>query len=198
MSKAERQKWDRVHAEGREPSEVFRASPFLDTWLRHLPVTGRALDVACGAGRHALRLAEAGYHVDAVDISEVGVARGRAESERRGLDVTWTVADLDEFVPEPAAYQVIVVVRYRNRALWPRLADALAPGGWLLIEHHFKTSAAVVGPSDTFRLDPQELLDAFRGLRVVRFEEVVDTDPDRPDRTIALQRLVACNGDPGF
>jgi hypothetical protein len=33
---------------------------------------------------------------------------------------------------------------------------------------------------------------------IVHFEESVGKDPDRPERTVALQRLVACNGHPGF
>lgn len=139
MSETARQRWDRVHADGDEPPDTFRASPFLDAWLPTLPDGGRALDVACGAGRNALRLAEAGYRVDAVDISTVGLDHGRSEADRRGLDVNWVVADLDEFVPERAAYDVVVVVRFE--------------------------------------------------------EEVVDADPDRPSRTIALQRFVGRNGE---
>jgi protein-L-isoaspartate O-methyltransferase len=90
-----------------------------------------------------MRLASAGLQVDAVDISDVAVTRGRSEASRLGLELTWHVADLDEFTPAHGRYQVITVIRYRNRELWPRLVDALAPGGWLLAEHHFKTTAPV-------------------------------------------------------
>lgn len=197
MSEAERREWDRRYAECDEPIQT-RPSPFLEAWLPTLPPGGRALDVACGAGRNALRLAEAGYEVDAVDISAVAVARGRSEARQRGLDLTWHVADLDDFDPGRERYQVIVVIRYRNRDLWPRLIDALALNGWLLAEHHFKTPAPVTGPSETFKLEPQELLRAFGELRVILFEDAVDQDPDLPTRTVALERIVACNGDPGF
>lgn len=198
MSEEERARWNRCYTESDDTPHHVNPSPFLETWLEHLPGGGRALDLACGRGRNALRLAEAGYRVEAVDISSVAIARARSGARRRDLTVTWHVADLDDYVPEDGAYQVITVIRYRNRALWPKLIDALAPDGWILIEHHFKTRAPVAGPPETFKLDPQELLDAFGALRVVLFEEVIDSDPDRPERTVALERIVACKGDPGF
>lgn len=197
MSEAERKDWDRRYAESDDPEQP-QPSPFLESWLERLPPGGRALDLACGTGRNALRLAEAGYEVHAIDISALAIARGQSEARQRGLKLTWQVADLDEFALEQAAYRVIIVIRYRNRDLWPKLIDALAPDGWLLVEHHFKTAAPVVGPSETFRLEPQELLDAFGTLRVVLFEDLIDKDPDRPESTVALERIVACKGNPGF
>lgn len=108
------------------------------------------------------------------------------------------MADLDEVALEEAAYRLIIVIRYRNPLLWPKLIAALAPDGWLLVEHHFKTRAPVVGPSEAFKLDPQELLNVFGSLRVALYEELISKDPDRRERTVALQRIVACKGDPGF
>lgn len=197
MSEAERRDWDKRYAENGEEA-LLPPSPFLVAWLGRFQSGGRGLDVACGTGRNALRLAEAGYEVDAVDISEVAIARAKEEARSRGLQLTWRVADLDDLALEHEAYQLITVIRYRNRDLWPRLIDALAQDGWLLVEHHFKSDAPVVGPSWPFRLEPQELFHAFGVLRVVHFEEVVTDDPDRPERKVALQRIVACKGNPGF
>ncbi len=197
MAEAERREWDRRHADADE-QELLPPSTFLVGWLGRIPPGGRALDAACGTGRNALLLAEASYQVDAVDISAVAIRRAKDEADKRGVEVTWQVADLDLLELEHAAYRVITVVRYRNGDLWPRLIDALGPDGWLLMEHHFKTDAPVDGPSWAFRLEPQELLRAFSALRVVHFEEGVNVDPDRPERMVALQRLVACKGNPGF
>jgi SAM-dependent methyltransferase len=57
-----------------------------------LPVGARLLDVACGQGRHAHLLAEAGYDVDGVDYSEDLLARAR----ERGLgpELRYTRADM--------------------------------------------------------------------------------------------------------
>ncbi len=196
MSEDERQSWDSRYATGDyQPRPV--AGPFLEAWIDRLPV-GRALDIACGAGRHSIRLAEAGLQVDAVDVSSVAIEMARTEAERRALEVNWVVADLDDYELVPAAYDVIAVIRYVNRSLWPRLIDALAPGGWLLVEHHMKTTADVDGPgSPEFKLDPQELLSAFGTLRILFYEETL-TDGDRPGRRHALARLVAAKDGPGW
>jgi SAM-dependent methyltransferase len=192
----ERSAWNRRYADG---DYTPRAEParFLEDWIDRFP-PGRALDVACGTGRNALRLAEAGFDVDAVDISEVAIARAGAEAERRGLKVSWHVVAMDEYDIPAGSYQLITVVRYRNSSLWPRLRAGLAPDGWILVEHHMKSTAEVLGPSTPdFRLDPQELLVAFGSLRVLHYSEQLepgDLDPGH----YALARLVACNGDPGF
>lgn len=194
MSEEERTKWDKRYGEGTYQPRTW-PSPFLLEWLPQFN-KGRALDIACGTGRNALALAEAGFEVEAVDISEIALNMGRAEAEKRGLELEWSATDIDEISLAPGRYSLITVIRYRNTSLWPKLIDALSPGGWLLAEHHFKTEADVEGPSNNFRLDPQELLKAFGSLRIVFYQETVTDDKD--DHRYALQRLVACNGDPGF
>lgn len=192
----ERTAWNRRYAEG-EYVPRSAPAPFLEEWLGRIP-PGRALDVACGTGRNALRLAEAGFDVDAVDISEVAIARAEATAAERNLPVRWHVSAMDDFVIARGAYQLITVIRYRNRSLWPRLAEGLAPDGWILVEHHLKSPLDVAGPSTPeFRLDPGELLEAFGALRIVWYAETVEAaEPD--SGRYALARLVACSGDPGF
>ena len=196
MSETERLEWDRRYTDGDYRPRTW-PSPFLERWIDQFPA-GRALDVACGAGRNALRLAEAGHQVEAVDISSSAINMARAEAEDRGLEVNWTVADLDDADLGTSRYDLITVIRYVNRHMWPRLVDALAPNGWLLIEHHLLTAANVDGPrSPEFRLAPQELLEAFSALRILHYEETIEA-ARRERESYALARLVACNGDPGF
>jgi len=196
VSEDERQNWDSRYASGDyEPRP--NSGPFLEAWVDQLP-PGRALDIACGAGRHAMRLAEKDLRVDAVDVSAVAIDMAATEAKRRGLEVNWVAADLDDHELPTGAYNVITVIRYVNRELWPRLIEALAPGGWLLVEHHMKTTADVDGPgSPEFRLEPQELLEAFGSLRILFYEELL-TDGDRLGRRHALQRLVAVKDGPGW
>jgi SAM-dependent methyltransferase len=197
VSDEERSRWDRRYATG-EYEPRTRPSPFLLEWLDRFPV-GRALDVATGTGRNALALADAGFEVDAVDVSAVALERARAEGEERGLQVAWVHADLDDGVLPGDGYDLITVLRFRNPDLWPLLASAMASGGWILIEHHLRTSREdVVGPSDeAFRLAPGELLEAFRDLRVVHYSESVEPTDDG-EALFVIARLVACAGDPGW
>jgi tellurite methyltransferase len=190
VSRAERDKWDARYRAG---AYAERAHPtaLLADWLDRLP-RGRALDVACGAGRNALFLAAAGYAVDAVDISPAGLERGSAAAAERGVDVTWHCADLEEHpdaLPR-GPYDLVVWVRYVNAALWPAVVSRLAPGGHVLVEQHLVTSADVVGPtSAAFRLAPGHLARAAAALATVYEREGLVVDPD--GRNAALAQLIA-------
>jgi tellurite methyltransferase len=190
VSRAERDKWDARYRAGAY-SERAHPTALLADWLDRLP-RGRALDVACGAGRNALYLAAAGYAVDAVDISAEGLERGRAAAAERGVDVSWHCVDLEE---SPDAlprgpYDLVVWVRYVNAALWPAVLARLAPGGHVLVEQHLVTNVEVVGPtSAAFRLAPGELARAAAELVTVHDHEGLIVDPD--GRAAALAQLIA-------
>jgi ubiquinone/menaquinone biosynthesis C-methylase UbiE len=66
------------------------------SWLVSVlpPVGGRALDLGCGAGRHAVLLAERFTHVDAVDLSLPMIEIARAKRSRP--NVAYRRADLLE------------------------------------------------------------------------------------------------------
>ncbi len=195
MSEADRLKWDKKYAAGEYRSRTW-PSPLLEAWLQRFP-PGQALDIACGAGRNALRLAQAGYQVDALDISSVALERGRQSAEQRGLEINWQQADLDDLQLQAGHYQLITIIRYVNRNMTQALVDALCPGGWLLFEHHLRTPLDVDGPrSPAFRLDPQEPLQMFTDLRILHYEEAIRNDEG--DRPMAIVELIGCKGDPGY
>jgi SAM-dependent methyltransferase len=195
MSEADRDKWERRYAEGSYAARTH-PSELLEQWLAKLP-RGRALDLACGAGRNALHLAAAGYQVDAMDISAVALERGAARAADLGVTVNWINVDLDAAALVADSYDVVVVARYANRSLTAALMASLREGGYLVYEQHFVTTQQVDGPrSRSFRLQPNELLEMFRDLRVLYYREGLMTDPD--ERTMALAQLVACRGSPGF
>ena len=54
----------------------------------------RILDLACGFGRHANRLAEKGHKVTGVDITEGFLDIARAEAQSKNLDVTYLRDDM--------------------------------------------------------------------------------------------------------
>jgi thioredoxin reductase/SAM-dependent methyltransferase len=102
---------------------------------------GRALDVGCGEGADALWLAERGWRVTAVDISTVALERAAAQGKVLGLDVDWQHADLLAEPPEAGAFDLVSVhfmhlPSVERIALFDRLADAVAPGGTLLLVGH--------------------------------------------------------------
>ena len=195
MSDADRERWNARYAAGEYAARIH-PSPLLAAWTDRLP-RGRALDVACGRGRNAIHLAAHGYAVDAMDISGVALAGARERAEAAGAAVNWIETDLDRPDIAQGAYDVIVVARFLYRPLIPRLVDALRPGGHVVYDHHYITPAVVDGPkSRRFRARPNELLERFRALRVLSYEEGIVADPD--GSRMALARLVACKGSPGY
>lgn len=199
ITETERERWERRYREGAY-AERTHPTAFLAEWEPRLP-RGRALDVACGAGRNALFLASTGRRVDALDISPTALARGRAAAASRGLEIRWIEADLD---PDPDAvlpegpYDLIVVVRYVHRGILAPLWKRLAPGGALLCEQHVDSTEEVVGPRHAdFRMRPNELLRAVLALgpdvEVRDYREGVVLDPD--GRRAALAQIVSFRGD---
>ena len=125
---------------------------------------GRALDVACGRGRHALWLADLGFAVVAVDVSDVAVDAVRSRAAACGASVEALQADLDtDPLPQPP-FAAIVVVSYLQRSLFDALAAALAPDG-LLVYETFTRAHPRVKPA--YALAPGELLEAFGALEVL-------------------------------
>jgi SAM-dependent methyltransferase len=165
--------WDERYRErGPEPGEP---EPALVEALAPLP-PGRAVDLAAGAGRHALWLAARGWRVTAVDFSAVGVERGRAAAAAAGLAVDWVVADLRDWAPPADAPPLDLVLAARVR-LDPDVlrgaAGRLVPGGRLVVLGHAVEGEWVDGPRDpALRHTPEALAEATEGLLTERLEHV--------------------------
>ena len=188
MSHVDRKKWDERYRAGAY-RERDQPCEFLTRWLPQIP-SGRALDVACGAGRNALHLAEAGFTVDAVDVSGVGLARAERSASDRGISVNWIERDLDRGFPGDDRYDLVLMVRYVNKTLLESLTERLAPGGYLLCEQHLVTAADVIGPENPkFRVQPGELEKVANKMHIVFCQETLRSDPD--GRSVAMARLVA-------
>ena len=102
---------------------------------------GRALDVGAGEGGDALWLAAQGWEVTGSDVSSVVLEKAAAVARERGLQVTWQHADAREQAPPAGAYDLVTAFFVHpaadaRRALDRRLADAVAPGGSLLLAAH--------------------------------------------------------------
>ena len=154
---------------------------------------GEALDLACGAGRHAHHLAALGHPVLALDRDPLalrdaaGPGIATMECDLEAGDLAWPFA--------PDRFAAIVVTNYLHRPLLADLAASLAPDG-LLIYETFAVGNAMFGkPSNpAFLLEEGELLAfaARHGLRVLAFEEGV-VDAPKP---AMVQRL--CAAGPAF
>ena len=187
MSQIDRSKWDQRYAERSEHQN--NPVSLVTDWLPRIPV-GRALDVACGAGRNALLLAETGFAVDAIDISPVGLERARQSALEQGFEINWIEHDLDQSYDFDFGYDLILVLWFVNLELVTRLCEHLAPGGYLICQEHLITGEDVIGPrGNDFRVTPGGLHEAIVGLEVLFYDESVET-VEQGDR-LASARVVA-------
>ncbi len=130
--------WNERYA-GAEFAYGTAPNDFLVEWHTALPPAGRVLCLAEGEGRNAVWLAERGFAVSAVDLSEVGLAKAQRLAAERGVTITTHHADLAEFVIEPGAWDAIVSIFCHlpaplRRDLHARVVAGLRPGGVLLLE----------------------------------------------------------------
>jgi SAM-dependent methyltransferase len=136
---------------------------------------GRALDLGCGEGADALWLAEHGWRVVAVDIAETALARAAADAAARGLAdrIDFAQHDLSDSFPDGSFDLVSALflhstVRLDRPQILSRAADAVRPGGLLLIvdhgaappwakklghDHHFPSAEEVV---NSMKLDVRQ------------------------------------------
>ncbi|MDP2710524.1 MAG: methyltransferase domain-containing protein [Solirubrobacteraceae bacterium] len=183
-----RDRWNERYAAAGPPRIAGAPARWLVEHERLLTGAGRALDVACGDGRNALHLAQLGYTVDAIDVSDVAIEQLRAVAGERGLAVRASVVDLER-EPLPAGpYDVIVTFNYLQRDLFDALQDALAPGGLLLYETLAQAHVEQLGKrfNPDYLLGDGELLGAFGRLQVVAHQEGVVERPDGPRGVASL------------
>jgi SAM-dependent methyltransferase len=138
---------------------------------------GTALDAGCGEGADAIWLADRGWQVTAVDVSQLALERAAQHAEAAGADVaariTWQHADLLSWAPAAAGFD-LVSSQYLHlppalrEVVYRRFAAAVRPGGMLLIVGHHPSDLQTTVPrpnlpellftaeQEAARLDPQE------------------------------------------
>lgn len=190
MSDLDRKKWNSRYSEGAYAERTHPSELLVDAVDKCIEPGGRALDIACGAGRNALYMAECGFQVTAMDISDRALAAAGKAAAQRHLTVSWMEQDLDELSVLDGVYALICMVRYVNMPALKLAIQSLAPGGLLVVEQHLRTQSAVIGPkSPQFRVAPGELGRQTAELEHLFYQEGVTEDPDR--RPVGLAKLIA-------
>ena len=150
---------------------------------------GKALDIAAGKGRNAIFLAQHGFSVEAVDISDVAL------KPLAGLyaNLHPICADLDTFDIPSNRYSLIINIRFLARRLFPLIVEGLVPGGMLIFESYL-IEAKKEGPlCRDYLLRKNELLHAFWGLHTVYYRE--GETPDRNDHGQVASLVAMKKGD---
>lgn len=152
--------WDERYSKGKPNDQPH---PLVVEFAAKFP-PGRALDVACGGGRHSLYLAERGWQVTAVDSSQVAIELLSQVAADKHLPIDARLADLErgEFTIERDSYDLIVNCCYLQRNLFPAIKAGVKVGGCVLAVIAMVDDDPAVKPMNpAFLLQPGELRAQF-------------------------------------
>jgi SAM-dependent methyltransferase len=128
---ADAERWNRKYLAHDGPRR-FEVEPLLERHLHLLGEPGQGLELACGTGAHSLWLGARGWQMTGVDVSVEGLRIAGEEARRRGVELRRVVADaLRPPIAPGTRFDLIVTVRFLERALFPWIGAMLAPGGRL-------------------------------------------------------------------
>ncbi|WP_345969119.1 class I SAM-dependent methyltransferase [Sulfurimonas sp. HSL1-6] len=170
MAQKDKEKWDKKYTEMEGLLERRPPSALVSAHAPEAP--GRkALDLACGGGRHSLYLADEGFAVDAVDISTVALAALREKADLARINLI--EADLDTFVPDAETYDMIVKTNFLDCNLITRAKAALKPGGIMVVETYMADAGNEKPDANPdFLLQKEELKSLFgEGFSVLEYRE---------------------------
>ena len=156
---------------------------------------GRALDLACGSGRHALWLAARGWRVTAVDGAATALDLLLARAELNGCRdrIESSVADLEaeprEFTIAKAAYDLIVDSFFLHRPLLPAIRNGVRPGGLLVAAFHIPGGAGARGHG--YVLESGELAEMVTGWGWVVLHSAERESAADEDHGLGVAEIVA-------
>jgi 2-polyprenyl-3-methyl-5-hydroxy-6-metoxy-1,4-benzoquinol methylase len=179
MGMDEKTLWDKKYSERSHSSlesDPLLMSAYHEFLADQPPRT--ALDVAGGVGRHAIWLAQRGWRVKLLDISEVGMQQAEENAKRTGTaaSISTQICDLNSMQDlGRQQYDLVLVFFFLQRELFPALVSALKPGGLLIYKTYTTEQKNFTGgPSHPmFLLEPNELLRAFSAMRVLHYHETI-------------------------
>jgi tellurite methyltransferase len=162
----DKERWNKRHVEKPMRKNI---EPIIEKYIDEVEV-GNALDIACGIGRNTHFLAEKGFLVDAVDLSDYALSQVKNMATINKIEV-----DLDTYNLEVNKYDLIVNINYLNRRLFPQIKEALKSGGVVIFETFIVAHGDFAQPANPeFLLRINELLHAFIGLDIIYYEEKMD------------------------
>lgn len=157
----DKERWNKKYSEGFLGEK--KVSDILLNYY-HIAKIGKALDLAAGLGRNSLFLAEKGFLVDAVDISDVAIEKLKKLHE----NINPIQADLKTYRSQTNNYDLIVNINFLERSLFPYIKEALKKDGVLIFETFLEGSPS---KNKDFLLRKNELLHSFISFEILFYQE---------------------------
>jgi len=126
----DKQKWNKKYQNDPIPDKPIKlVTDFAKLAKGKNTMNKKALDIACGMGRHSKYLASLGFDVDALDISSVAI-----ETLQNIPNIHPKEVDFDTYILPKNSYDLIVCIFFLKRELFPQMIDALNEDGILIYE----------------------------------------------------------------
>jgi len=170
MSSEDRDRWNAKYSESSAAPSA--PSSLLTSLAQYIPDSGRALDVAGGAGRNAVWLAQQGLDVTVADVSEVGLELARRRATEADVRVETVTTDIAS-EPLPAGpWDLIVSILDVGRPFYRQIYEHLARNGVLIIVQPTQSNLQRhEKPPREFLLDDGELPKLVERLDIVHYRE---------------------------
>ena len=143
----------------------------------------KALDIGAGNGRDSKYLAELGLDVTAVDISEASAGQLRGHESIRFVCGDICHFSLERYHLINASLVLPFIPQDSFRALWPRLLEALEPGG-VFCGHFFGIRDWKVQDNLAWGLERTAIMKLLEPLNVEAFEEHLGDGPNQTGQTV--------------
>ena len=196
MAERTRQRWNYILTDSLARTKVLNAAPnalLVETVRGRKP--GTALDADMGEGRNAIYLAQQGWQVTGVDIAEKALAFAQKRAQATGVKITTIEQPMASYDWGTNKWDLIVLSYAGGRDYAPRVAQALKPGGLVVIEafHMDATNQLQVVGGDYrvfFNTDELPKLYSAVGLKILHYEEPMGV-ADFTKQNVRLVKLVA-------
>lgn len=177
---------------GAVSAQLWQPTPLWQRFVEDIAPTngiqmGKGMDIACGAGRDMVYLAQQGWQMTGIDRSEDSLRRAELLSRQLGVTVRTLQRDLETSVDPftdfaDSSFALVTVGRYLYRPLFPVIRRLLQPGGVILYQTFMQgcENTAIGRPRNpNFLLKPGELAAEFSGAEMI-LDEVEQLADGRP------------------
>lgn len=189
MPSSDQQHWNERYLAGEfgfretDPFVIEAHKNYLQPLLHEnsAPGSNTGIDLAGGAGHHAIWLAQQGWSMTLADWSEpaLEIAREKAATNQLTLDIQQGAAldVVSQYAAGGHSFGFVLVSFFLDRAVLPWLPKILVPGGLLLYRTYTEANERLGnprGPRDPQHLlRSQELLESYRGMKILHYNETV-------------------------
>lgn len=178
MDEMDRDFWNDAYQQ--DPGQVVVDDHILDQELEGLPI-GIALDLGCGSGPNALKLARQGWSVVGVDWAERAIQLATQAARDQGLDARFVVGDITQWEP-PGKYDLVISTYAlpggdKSRQALQTALMALARGGTLIVAEWDQSMGEVWGFGEDELMTPAQIVALLPGLEIEKAEVKRIEDP---------------------